>query len=50
MIAYAGAQRLAQGEDDRGALRMSTKTSLPRVTRKGRGQRMRNRPHQVEPS
>ena len=39
MIAYAGCHRLAAGETDGSAIRMSTRTSLPRVTRKGRGRR-----------
>jgi N6-L-threonylcarbamoyladenine synthase len=39
MIAYAGAQRLARGEDDRGDIEMSPRTRLPRVTRKGPGPR-----------
>jgi N6-L-threonylcarbamoyladenine synthase len=39
MIAYAGAQRLARGEDDRGVLETHPKTLLPRVTRKGAGRR-----------
>jgi N6-L-threonylcarbamoyladenine synthase len=37
MIAYAGALRLAAGERDSMALAPSTRTSLPRVTRKGAG-------------
>ena len=37
MIAYAGAVRLAAGERDGMNLAPSTKTSLPRVTRKGSG-------------
>jgi N6-L-threonylcarbamoyladenine synthase len=37
MIAYAGALRLAAGERDAMALAPSTRTSLPRVTRKGAG-------------
>jgi N6-L-threonylcarbamoyladenine synthase len=37
MIAYAGAIRLAAGERDGLALAPSTRTSLPRVTRKGAG-------------
>ena len=47
MIAYAGIQRLAAGADDRGQLTTNTKTSLPRVTRKGRGKRTRNLPHEA---
>jgi N6-L-threonylcarbamoyladenine synthase len=39
MIAYAGAQRLARGDDDRSALQMSPHTLLPTVTKKGRGRR-----------
>ncbi|MBN2196424.1 MAG: tRNA (adenosine(37)-N6)-threonylcarbamoyltransferase complex transferase subunit TsaD [Polyangiaceae bacterium] len=39
MIAYAGAVRLAQGEDDRGRLETHPRTALLRVTRKGRGRR-----------
>lgn len=39
MIAYAGSVRLARGDDDSGTIRMSPNTSLPRVTRKGRGRR-----------
>jgi hypothetical protein len=39
MIAYAGAFRLARGEDDRGRLEISPDTSLARVTRKGAGRR-----------
>lgn len=39
MIAYAGAKRLALGERDELALAPSTKTSLPRTTRKGGGAR-----------
>ncbi len=39
MIAYAGMHRLAAGESDGAAIRMSTRTVLPRVTRKGRGRR-----------
>jgi N6-L-threonylcarbamoyladenine synthase len=38
MIAYAGAQRLARGERDT-ELEVSPNTALPRVTRKGRGER-----------
>src|SRR3954467_974269 len=38
MIAYAGAQRLARGERDT-ELEISPNTALPRVTRKGRGER-----------
>jgi len=37
MIAYAGAVRLAHGEQDDFTLTATSKTSLPRVTRKGRG-------------
>jgi N6-L-threonylcarbamoyladenine synthase len=43
MIAFAGAQRLARGEDDRGHLETHPKTALPRVTRKGPGRRPRDR-------
>ena len=39
MIAYAGAMRFAAGERDDLHLTTSTRTSLPRVTRKGRGLR-----------
>lgn len=39
MIAYAGAQRLAQGEQDGMDLAPATKTALERVTRKGGGVR-----------
>jgi N6-L-threonylcarbamoyladenine synthase len=39
MIAYAGAQRLERGEDDSGKLETSPRTSLPRITVKGRGKR-----------
>lgn len=39
MIAYAGAQRLAAGENDGMGLAPSTKTALERVTRKGGGPR-----------
>jgi N6-L-threonylcarbamoyladenine synthase len=39
MIAYAGAVRLAAGERDGMELSPSTRTSLPRVTRKGSGLR-----------
>lgn len=39
MIAYAGAQRLLLGEKDGMDLAPSTKTALPRVTRKGAGLR-----------
>ncbi len=39
MIAYAGAQRLARGEDDAAGLTVSPHTALPRVTRKGAGVR-----------
>jgi N6-L-threonylcarbamoyladenine synthase len=39
MIAYAGAVRLARGADDSNQLEISPKTSLPHVTRKGRGAR-----------
>jgi N6-L-threonylcarbamoyladenine synthase len=39
MIAYAGALRLAAGERDGMDLSPSTRTSLPRVTRKGAGAR-----------
>lgn len=41
MIAYAGAQRLLNGEDDTHDLVMSPRTLLPRVTRKGAGLRER---------
>ena len=39
MIAYAGALRLAAGERDGMDLAPSTRTALPRVTRKGGGPR-----------
>lgn len=39
MIAFAGALRLARGEDDRGRLETHPRTALLRVTRKGRGKR-----------
>jgi N6-L-threonylcarbamoyladenine synthase len=39
MIAYAGAKRLERGHDDAGRLETSPRTSLPRVTTKGRGKR-----------
>jgi N6-L-threonylcarbamoyladenine synthase len=39
MIAYAGAVRLAQGEHDAWDLVATSRTSLERVTRKGRGRR-----------
>jgi N6-L-threonylcarbamoyladenine synthase len=39
MIAYAGALRFAAGERDGLDLAPSTRTSLPRVTRKGAGLR-----------
>jgi N6-L-threonylcarbamoyladenine synthase len=39
MIAYAGAMRLAAGERDDLSLSINTRTELPRVTRKGRGER-----------
>lgn len=39
MIAYAGALRLARGERDPLSLGAFTTTSLPRTTRKGRGER-----------
>jgi N6-L-threonylcarbamoyladenine synthase len=39
MIAYAGALRLAAGQSDGMSLAPSTRTSLPRVTRKGSGVR-----------
>jgi len=38
MIAYAGAKRLERGERDT-AIEISPNTALPRVTRKGRGER-----------
>jgi len=40
MIAYAGAQRLIRGEKDH-TIEISPNTALPRVTRKGRGERAR---------
>jgi N6-L-threonylcarbamoyladenine synthase len=39
MIAYAGATAFARGEQDTFALTVQSKTALPRVTRKGRGDR-----------
>lgn len=39
MIAYAGAARAAQGEDDSGRIEMNPHTILPRKTRKGHGPR-----------
>jgi N6-L-threonylcarbamoyladenine synthase len=39
MIAYAGLQRILAGERDPLSVATSTRTSLPRVTRKGRGER-----------
>lgn len=39
MIAYAGVPLLAAGQNEAATLRMNTRTSLPRVTRKGRGTR-----------
>jgi N6-L-threonylcarbamoyladenine synthase len=39
MIAYAGAARLAAGENDALGIEISPYTSLPRVTRKGPGKR-----------
>jgi N6-L-threonylcarbamoyladenine synthase len=41
MIAYAGATRLVCGENDAGALEISPHTALPRVTKKGRGRRVK---------
>jgi N6-L-threonylcarbamoyladenine synthase len=43
MIALAGAERLARGEDDRGKIETHPKTLLPRVTRKGPGRRPQDR-------
>ncbi len=43
MIAYAGAQRLASGHDDRDLLEISPRTALPRVTKKGKGRRLHPR-------
>ncbi len=40
MIAYAGAQRLLLGDDDRGKIEISPRTALPRVTKKGKGRRL----------
>jgi len=40
MIAYAGALRLASGEDDTGRIHISPKSLLPRVTHKGPGPRL----------
>jgi len=39
MIGFVGARRLVRGDNDALALSMSPRTSLPRVTRKGRGLR-----------
>ncbi|HET9953621.1 MAG TPA: tRNA (adenosine(37)-N6)-threonylcarbamoyltransferase complex transferase subunit TsaD [Polyangiaceae bacterium] len=39
MIAYAGALRLARGEDDTGTISTTPVTALAQVTRKGRGRR-----------
>jgi N6-L-threonylcarbamoyladenine synthase len=39
MIAYAGGLRLLRGENDQGRLTISTRTELPRITRKGQGPR-----------
>jgi len=39
MIAHAGAYGARRGQDDRGRLEISPKTSLPRATRKGGGRR-----------
>jgi len=39
MIALAGVARLGRGEDDSGRIEVSPTTSLPRITRKGRGRR-----------
>lgn len=39
MIAYAGAARLARGDDELGSLTISPHTALLTVTRKGRGRR-----------
>jgi hypothetical protein len=39
MIAYAGATRLARGENDGRSITMSPRTALLRVTRKGGGRR-----------
>ena len=39
MIAYAGIQRLARGDNDAQNLLMSPHTSLPQSTKKGRGKR-----------
>ena len=39
MIAYAGIQRLARGENDAHGLVTSPHTSLPQSTKKGRGKR-----------
>jgi N6-L-threonylcarbamoyladenine synthase len=39
MIAYAGAQRLLRGEDDRAKIEVSPRTALPRITKKGQGRR-----------
>jgi N6-L-threonylcarbamoyladenine synthase len=43
MIAYAGALRLARGENDDLSFGTATRTALLRVTRKGGGPRMRTR-------
>jgi N6-L-threonylcarbamoyladenine synthase len=42
MIAYAGVERLARGEDDSLVIAISPHTSLPSVTRKGPGRRDRD--------
>lgn len=43
MIAYAGCQRLANGEDDTAQLVVSPRSVLPAVTRKGKGRRAHDR-------
>jgi N6-L-threonylcarbamoyladenine synthase len=43
MIAYAGGLRLLRGENDAANLAVSTRTVLPRVTRKGQGPRSHER-------
>jgi N6-L-threonylcarbamoyladenine synthase len=43
MIAYAGIARLQRGDDDKNGLEVSPYTALPRVTKKGKGQRVHPR-------
>lgn len=49
MIAYAGAQRLIRGEHDGLQVAVSPRTSLPQVTRKGRGRRPHSPPFSRPP-